>query len=67
MDNLKSYRENEIKWYVLAYLLLVVVVCYPTTTQSVDIELVRHITLSPKDRQQKKWVKNYTNKFVYSR
>lgn len=43
MDNLKSYRENEIKWYVLAYLLLVVVVCYPTTTQSVDIELVTKI------------------------
>ncbi|QOX62379.1 hypothetical protein FRZ06_02895 [Anoxybacterium hadale] len=43
MDNLKSYRENEIKWYVLAYLLLVVVVCYPTTTQSVNIELATKI------------------------
>ena len=43
MDNLKNYRENEIKWYMVAYLLLVVVVCYPSTIQSIDIELAAKI------------------------
>ena len=40
MNDLKNYRENEIKWYVIAYLLLIVVVCYPNTMQDADIDWI---------------------------
>jgi len=43
MDNLKSYRENEIKWYILAYLLLVVAVCFPNMIQGTDLDTAAKI------------------------
>jgi len=32
MDNLKSYRENEIKWYIIAYLFLMIGISSPEPT-----------------------------------
>ena len=43
MNDLKSYRDNEIKWYIVAFLLLLVSVCYPSSLQVVDIDLVAKI------------------------
>ncbi len=36
MNNLKSYRENELKWYVLAYVFLVILVCYPNAVKDLE-------------------------------
>ena len=43
MTELKGYRENEIKWYILAYLLLVIAVCYPSSVQGLDLDIVAKI------------------------
>jgi len=43
MNNLKNYRENEIKWYIIAFLLLLLAVCYPTSLQGLDVDLATKI------------------------
>jgi len=43
MSNLKNYRENELKWYILAYLLLVVGVANPQLLQVTDVDWISKI------------------------
>ena len=43
MNLLKSYRENEIKWYILAYLLLSVSINTPELVTSADIDLITKV------------------------
>lgn len=40
MNNLKNYRENELKWYVISYLIWTVAVCNLDVLKNVDIDFV---------------------------
>ena len=43
MNNLKNYRDNELKWYILAYLFLIVWVCNLTWLENSDIDSISKV------------------------